>query len=95
MEAMLGQVADAINNAPDGHIIAGSECQVREVQASGETLRKLIEADRGKKQMPQMTQMPTHTSGHLAPPPKCAVPVSETQSPDLAPPRVSEGRQGG
>ncbi len=31
MEAMLGQVADAINNAPDGHIIAGSECQVRDL----------------------------------------------------------------
>jgi hypothetical protein len=27
-EAMLGQVADAINNAPDGQIIAGSEYQV-------------------------------------------------------------------
>lgn len=33
MEAMLGQVADAINNAPDGHIIAGSECQVRDLFA--------------------------------------------------------------
>ena len=31
MEAMLGQVADAINNAPDGSIIAGSECQVRDL----------------------------------------------------------------
>ena len=31
MEAMLGQVADAINNAPDGQIIAGSECQVRDL----------------------------------------------------------------
>ena len=31
MEAMLGQVADAINNAPDGAIIAGSECQVRDL----------------------------------------------------------------
>jgi hypothetical protein len=30
-EALLGQVADAINNAPDGYIIAGSECQVREL----------------------------------------------------------------
>jgi hypothetical protein len=28
MEAMLGQVADAVNNAPDGSIIAGSECEV-------------------------------------------------------------------
>ena len=27
MEAMLGQVADAINNAPDGYIIAGSEAR--------------------------------------------------------------------
>ena len=31
MEAMLGQVADAINDAPDGQIIAGSECQVRDL----------------------------------------------------------------
>lgn len=31
MEAMLGQVADAINTAPDGEIIAGSECQVRDL----------------------------------------------------------------
>ncbi|MBA4191912.1 MAG: hypothetical protein C0467_28365 [Planctomycetaceae bacterium] len=31
MEAMLGQVADAINNAPDGHIIAESECRVRDL----------------------------------------------------------------
>ena len=29
MEAMLGQVADAINDAPDGYIIAGSEEKVR------------------------------------------------------------------
>lgn len=34
MEAMLGQVADAINNAPDGQIIAGSECQVRDLFAT-------------------------------------------------------------
>jgi len=33
MEAMLGQVADAINNAPDGYIIAGSEEQVRDLFA--------------------------------------------------------------
>ena len=31
METMLGQVADAINNAKDGEIIAGSECQVRDL----------------------------------------------------------------
>jgi hypothetical protein len=30
-EAMLGQVADAINDAPDGEIIAGSECRVRDL----------------------------------------------------------------
>jgi hypothetical protein len=30
-DALLGQVADAINNAPDGHVIAGSECQVRDL----------------------------------------------------------------
>ena len=34
MEAMLGQVADAINNAPDGAIIAGSEYQVRDLFGS-------------------------------------------------------------
>ena len=33
MEAMLGQVADAINNAPDGYIIAGSEEAVRDLFA--------------------------------------------------------------
>jgi hypothetical protein len=31
MEAMLGRVADAINDARDGEIIAGSECQVRDL----------------------------------------------------------------
>jgi len=31
VETMLGQVADAINNAEDGEIIAGSECQVRDL----------------------------------------------------------------
>jgi hypothetical protein len=33
MEAMLGQVADAINEAPPGHIISGSEEQVRDLFA--------------------------------------------------------------
>lgn len=33
MEAMLGQVADAINNAPDGFVIAGSEEKVRDLFA--------------------------------------------------------------
>ena len=33
MESMLGQVADAINNAPDGHIISGSEEKVRDLFA--------------------------------------------------------------
>ncbi len=33
METVLGQVADAINNAPDGDIIAASECQVRDLFA--------------------------------------------------------------
>jgi hypothetical protein len=33
MEAMLGQVADAINNAPDGYIISGSEEKVRDLFA--------------------------------------------------------------
>jgi hypothetical protein len=31
MEALLGRVADAINNAPDGHIIAASEEPVRDL----------------------------------------------------------------
>ena len=34
METILGQVADAINNAPDGHIISGSENQVRDLFAN-------------------------------------------------------------
>ena len=33
MEEMLGQVADAINEAPPGHIISGSEEQVRDLFA--------------------------------------------------------------
>jgi hypothetical protein len=33
MESMLGQVADAINNAPDGYLIAGSEEKVRDLFA--------------------------------------------------------------
>ena len=33
MEAMLGQVADAINEAPPGPIISGSEEQVRDLFA--------------------------------------------------------------
>jgi hypothetical protein len=33
MEAMLGKVADAINEAPPGHIISGSEEQVRDLFA--------------------------------------------------------------
>lgn len=33
MEAMLGQVADAINDAPPGHIISGSEERVRDLFA--------------------------------------------------------------
>ena len=34
VEAVLGQVADAINNAPDGHIIAESERQVFDLFAA-------------------------------------------------------------
>jgi hypothetical protein len=34
MEAMLGQVADAINDAPEGAIIAGSEEKVRDLFAA-------------------------------------------------------------
>jgi hypothetical protein len=33
MEAMLGQVADAVNEAPPGHVISGSEEQVRDLFA--------------------------------------------------------------
>jgi hypothetical protein len=33
MEEMLGQVADAINDAPDGYLIAGSEEKVRDLFA--------------------------------------------------------------
>lgn len=34
MEAVLGQVADAINAAPDGHVISGSERQVFDLFAT-------------------------------------------------------------
>lgn len=34
MEAVLGQVADAVNTAPDGHIIAGSERPVFDLFAA-------------------------------------------------------------
>lgn len=33
MEAVLGQVADAVNDAPPGRVIAGSEEQVRDLFA--------------------------------------------------------------
>jgi hypothetical protein len=33
METMLGRVADAINSAPDGYVIAGSEEKVRDLFA--------------------------------------------------------------
>jgi hypothetical protein len=33
MEKTLGRVADAINDAPEGHIISGSEEQVRDLFA--------------------------------------------------------------
>ena len=33
MEHLRGRVANAVNAAPDGHIIAGSECQVRDLFA--------------------------------------------------------------
>jgi hypothetical protein len=33
MEAMLGRVADAVNGAPPGRVIAGSEEQVRDLFA--------------------------------------------------------------
>src|SRR5208282_4093397 len=31
MERILGQVADAVNQAPDGQVISGSEMQVRDL----------------------------------------------------------------
>lgn len=37
MEAMLGKIADAINDAPDGYIIAGSEEKVRDLFAEART----------------------------------------------------------
>jgi len=37
MEAMLGQIADAINDAPDGYIIAASEEKVRDLFAEART----------------------------------------------------------
>jgi hypothetical protein len=33
METLLGQVADAVNEAPPGHVISGSEEQVRDLFA--------------------------------------------------------------
>lgn len=33
LDDTMGQVADAVNAAPDGSIIAGSECQVRDLFA--------------------------------------------------------------
>jgi len=34
MERILGQVADAVNDAPDGHVISGSEMQVRDLMGA-------------------------------------------------------------
>ena len=33
LDDTMGRVADAVNAAPDGHIITGSECQVRDLFA--------------------------------------------------------------
>ena len=33
VDAVLGQVMDAVNNAPDGTVIKGSEMQVRDLMA--------------------------------------------------------------
>jgi hypothetical protein len=38
MERILGQVAEAVNDAPDGKVISGSEMQVRDLMAE---LRKV------------------------------------------------------
>ena len=41
VERVLGQVADAVNDAPDGHVINGSEMRVRELM--GELRTKAFE----------------------------------------------------
>ena len=33
VERVLGEVADAVNDAPDGHVIDGSEMRVRDLMA--------------------------------------------------------------
>lgn len=38
MEALLAEAMEAVNEAPDGHVIHGSEDQVREVMARMRTL---------------------------------------------------------
>ncbi len=41
VERVLGQVADAVNDAPDGHVINGSEMRVRELM--GELRTRVFE----------------------------------------------------
>jgi hypothetical protein len=45
MEEMLGQVADAVNEAPPGHIISGSEEKVRDLFADlrGQAFEKALQ----------------------------------------------------
>lgn len=38
MERILGQIADAVNDAPDGHLINGSEMKVRDLMGQLRTL---------------------------------------------------------
>ena len=38
MERILGEIADAVNKAPDGHLIAGSEMQVRDLMGQLRTM---------------------------------------------------------
>ena len=38
MERILGQIAEAVNNAPDGHLIDGSEMQVRDLMGQLRTM---------------------------------------------------------
>lgn len=38
VERVLGQVADAVNDAPDGHVINGSEMRVRELMGELRTV---------------------------------------------------------
>jgi hypothetical protein len=59
METLLGQVADAVNEAPPGHVISGSEEQVRDLFAD---LRREV--------YDKAVQMRTDAAEAAFPPPK-------------------------